>query len=41
MVGRNEELRQRNVDKANDERRRELDAIVRGEAVITEEVVNE
>ena len=41
MVGRNEELRQRNVDKVNDERRRELDAIVRGEAVITEEVVNE
>ena len=40
MVGRNEELRQRNVD-AHDEKRRELDAIVRGEAVIKEEVVNE
>ena len=40
MVGRNEELRQRNVD-AHDEKRRELDAIVRGEAVIKEEVVDE
>ena len=38
MVGRNEELRQRNVNKVNDERMRELDAIVRGEVVIKEEV---
>ena len=30
MVGRNEELRQRNVDKVNDERRRELGAIEGG-----------
>ena len=41
MVGRNEEIRQRKVDKVNDERRRELDAIERGEAIIKKEVVDE
>ena len=48
MVGRNEEPRQRKVDKVNCERRRELDAIERrldaiekGEAVIKKEVVDE
>ena len=40
MVGRNE-IRQRKVDKVNDGRRRELDAIERGEAIIKEEVVDE
>ena len=48
MVGRNEEPRQRKVDKVNCERRRELDAIERrldaierGEAIIKKEVVDE
>ena len=41
MVGRNEEIRQRKVDKVNDERRRELDAVERGEAIIKQEVVDE
>ena len=48
MVGRNEEIRQRKVDKVNCERRRELDAIERrldaierGEAIIKKEVVDE
>ena len=41
MVGRNEEIRQRKVDKVNDERRHELDAIERREAIIKEEVVDE
>ena len=48
MVGRDEEIRQRKVDKVNCERRRELDAIERrldaierGEAIIKKEVVDE
>ena len=43
IVGKGEEVRQRHADKVHDERRRELDAIERGEAVPTvkKEVLNE
>ena len=41
MVGRNEEVRQSNADKEHDERRRQLDAIERGDMVIKEEVEEE
>ena len=35
MVGKGEQVRQRHADKVHDERRRELDAIERGEGVLT------
>ena len=35
MVGKGEQVRQRHADKVHDERRRELDAIERGEGVPT------